>query len=335
MKKIWKIISIILVSIVALTGVLLGGIAAYDSIAFSSFYKEARKEFLIPGLNTNYTPQGLAYSKEKKVFLGSGYDKSNKEGMIYVIDEKSNKSKKVLLSYDNKEYKGHAGGVAIYNDYVFIAESNYIYYLSLNDLLSIEENERVNIKGRFELFVKASFCFTGEGALYVGEFYDKEHGYDTDSSHHIDVSNGTNHAIIVKYILTELIASRFSLLPIEAYSVCDRVQGVAVSPSGKMALSTSWGINNSHIYIHDLNKSKASIKSYSKVNDNKESGVPILLPTYTLDENTLEKDVVAPPMSEDLEYIDGRIYIYNESACNKYIFGKFMRSKNVYSYPMI
>jgi len=37
---------------------------------------------------------------------------------------------------------------------------------------------------------------------------------------------------------------------------------------------------------------------------------------------------------EDLEYIDGRVYINNESATNKYIFGKVTQAKNVYSYPV-
>ena len=33
--------------------------------------------------------------------------------------------------------------------------------------------------------------------------------------------------------------------------------------------------------------------------------------------------ITAPAMSEDLDYANGKFYTNFESACNKYIFGKF------------
>lgn len=333
--SILKLISIILGSIVLIFCLLIGGIASYDAIAFSSFYKEARKEFRIPGLGTGFTPQGLAYSKEEKVFIGSGYDKSNNETILYVINDKDNTSKEVRLTYNNKNYKGHAGGIAIHNDDVFISNGGYVYILSLSDVLKSSATERAVVKNRFKVFVNASFCFAGDDALYVGEFYDAKNGYNTHYSHHVEGKDYDNHALIMKYPYEFVsLGTLTSVQPIPtcAYSVCDRVQGVAISPSGKMALSTSWGLNNSHIYIHNIKDLSGEIKNYKYDKDDKEESLPLY--TYILNSSTLEKDVVAPPMAEELEYIDGRIYIFNESACNKYIFGKFTRAKNVYSYPM-
>ena len=37
-------------------------------------------------------------------------------------------------------------------------------------------------------------------------------------------------------------------------------------------------------------------------------------------------------MSEELVCLDGKIYVFNESACNKYIFGKLTTGFNLYAY---
>ena len=46
------------------------------------------------------------------------------------------------------------------------------------------------------------------------------------------------------------------------------------------------------------------------------------MPLYYFDSTNLVSDLSAPPMSEGIEYHDGRIYISEEAASNKYIFGK-------------
>ena len=61
------------------------------------------------------------------------------------------------------------------------------------------------------------------------------------------------------------------------------------------------------------------------------------VPLYYEDSASLvESDTVeAPPMSEEIVYLDGKIWIMNESACNKYIFGKLTTGNYLYSveYP--
>ena len=57
------------------------------------------------------------------------------------------------------------------------------------------------------------------------------------------------------------------------------------------------------------------------------------IPMIFLDSASLISDVVAPPMAEEILVRDGRIYIMNESASNKYIFGKFTTGSHVYSFP--
>ena len=58
------------------------------------------------------------------------------------------------------------------------------------------------------------------------------------------------------------------------------------------------------------------------------------VPLYYLESSILQKTVKAPPMAEELVYQDGKILIMNESASDKYIFGKLTRGKYVYGYEV-
>ena len=51
-----------------------------------------------------------------------------------------------------------------------------------------------------------------------------------------------------------------------------------------------------------------------------------------LDSQNCEQVIKAPPMAEELVYLDGKIYIMNESASNKYIFGKITSGRYVFAY---
>ena len=51
-----------------------------------------------------------------------------------------------------------------------------------------------------------------------------------------------------------------------------------------------------------------------------------------LDSECLEEHIVAPPMAEQIIYDDGTIYIMNESASLKYLFGNLTSGRYVYGY---
>ena len=56
------------------------------------------------------------------------------------------------------------------------------------------------------------------------------------------------------------------------------------------------------------------------------------VPLVYLDKSNLIDDIIAPPMAEEIIYDNGNIYIMNESACMKYLFGKLTSGSHVYSY---
>ena len=57
------------------------------------------------------------------------------------------------------------------------------------------------------------------------------------------------------------------------------------------------------------------------------------VPLFFLDSTNLVSDIEAPPMTEGIEFHDGRIWVSEESASNKYLFGKLYGAGDVFSLP--
>ena len=81
----------------------------------------------------------------------------------------------------------------------------------------------------------------------------------------------------------------------------------------------------------------SKIKATTLPNSTSEKMIGVAgLPVYSLGATTLVETIVAPPMSEEIVYLDGKIWIMNESASNKYVFGKFTTGNYLFSiqYPL-
>ena len=110
-------------------------------------------------------------------------------------------------------------------------------------------------------------------------------------------------------------------VPVKAYSLPDLVQGMCFA-GGKVYLSTSYAVAFSHIFVYDDAKAEAQ----GEIDGEKGK-----LPLYALDSAALVDDLKFPPMAEEIEILDGRIYTMCESASSKYIFGKLTGGKWCYA----
>ena len=209
------------------------------------------------------------------------------------------------------------------------------------------------------LDIDPAFCFVYDGFLYTGEFH-REEDYQTPDAHHIKTPSGeTNNALMVAYALVanpdnasnnkygiygQFDKDSFGIMPTPdcAFSMPSFVQGVCVAKyeklvDGKMqeveklVLSTSWGLSTSNIYFHDLKE----VLGTTTTDQVLASTYGVEVPLYFVCADNLEKTVEAPPMAEEIVYHDGKIWIMNESACNKYIFGKLTTGNTLFSidYP--
>lgn len=311
MKKVLKIfgktlmfiiIGIILIAIMTLVGLNVAKFFIYDE-----YYASKTDLCTNPGLNDGFVCQGIAVSEENGVILVCGYMKDKSNSRVYVTDFDSNSYYVELTRNGGEKYTGHAGGLAVVGDTVYIANAKKIYSFSLNDVLNAENGGVVDIGSGTAVNTAASFVYADEEFLYVGEYNDGA-SYNIEG-HENETAEGTHYALCTKYSVKDLST------PLASYSIRNYVQGICFTPNGNVVLSTSHGLNDSIYYVYDLDKATDSGKTFD--------GAPL----YYLD--VLEKEIHGPAMSEDLDYYDGKIITLSESASNKYIFGKFFGATKI------
>ncbi|MCR5189573.1 MAG: hypothetical protein K6C97_11615 [Treponema sp.] len=324
MKKIKKILLIIVISLVALFLILLIGMRIYFRAPVSSFYKVSDKAFVIPGTNKGFVSQGLTYSEKDNNFYLTGYMKDHSASPIYIVNKDSKKLiKKVLISNpDGSAFTGHCGGFTIYHNKIYLAggEDCCLYVIDKEGLDKAENGASFAYEDIVSLktdndYIGVAFVTSYDDLLIAGEFY-REPQYPTLPGHEITCADGKNKAFALAFKLDGNKA-----IPEKLYSLPGNVQGMEFS-SDKLYLSTSWGTSISHIYIYDTSK-VTSNSSYKVLGTE--------VPLYILDSTSLEKDIKTPPMSEEIVLIDGKLYQANESASDKYVFGKFTGGKYLYS----
>ncbi len=309
---------IIAVSAIAL---LLTCVRTGEKIAFADFYKQARAEFEIP-TGGGFVGQGLDYLEDENAFITCGYAAvKGKCSMVYYIDEKGKATRTALKNADGSNYTGHTGGIAHYKEYFYITGDDGCDVFALSDLT---EHKSVSVKlGEVKTLLDPAYCNVYGGKFYTGSFY-RAGNYETPDWQRIKTPHGDNNkAVITVFDIDDNAADSFyiSPKPSAVYSTAGLVQGMTFTED-EIVLSTSYGLAASHLLFYG----KSSI-SAGQLTLNGEN-----VPLYYLDGACLKRTVTAPPMSEEIVYLNDRIYIMTESASNKYVFGKFMSGKHLWSW---
>ena len=306
------------------------------TLIFHDFFKDAQKEFITPGLADGFVPQGFTYLPEQKDYLVCGYMADGKSASrIYSIPK--NEPEKAyymeLVTEDGEPYTGHTGGIAVNGNFVFLAndgegEDNCVWVSTVYELYRLEAGESLTLKLSFQPETRAAYCFVEDNYLWVGEFH-RSVDYPTKESHAFTVAGGVEHrALVACYKLNEETELGIdSLTPTRFVSVPDHVQGFARDQYGHFILSTSYGLSKSHFLFYEDVTTQLPDASLT-VND-------IDVPIWYLDEDVLKRDLVCPPMSEEIVIDNNRIYYLTETASKKYIFGNFIRGRHVYSLPLV
>ena len=305
-KKIGKIALIVLISLLALILLAWGGLNLVKFALYGEYYGAKENVCKNPGLGDGFVCQGIAVSEADGRIFVSGYMKDKSASRIYVTDFDSHSYYVELEKANGKPFTGHAGGVAVTGDTLYIANGGKIYMLSVAEVLAAKEGDSISVGEGVEVNSAASFVYTDEQYLYVGEFHDGEN-YTTD--HPYQTADGMYYAIIERYPINDLTA------PDKVYAIRNKVQGACFTPDGKVMLSTSYGLADSVYYIYNESDATPS----GEVLD----GAPV----YYLD--NCERQFKGPAMGEDLDWYDGKVITLNESASDKYIFGKFFFANKI------
>ena len=330
--KWWHLLCIILSSLILLVAIVLLGARLYFRLSVNKYYKASEKGFEIPGLREGFVPQGMHYDERSNCFFITGYMNDGSASPVYLVDNSNGDTVKTvrLLTKNGDIFDGHAGGIAVNGSYVYIAGgADYcLYVYSYFDIVNAEDKSEVKCLGAFSTGteddgIRVSFVTADSGKLYVGEFHDGEK-YKTPDSHKLITKNGDKHSALC--VVYEFSDSEEAILGIDntpkfAYSLPDKVQGMCFR-NGEIYLSTSYGVAFSHIYAYNEDK----LIQQDDISIMGES-----LSLYALDSASLINDMKIAPMSEEIVFVNGKLYTMCESASNKYIFGKFTSAKWCYA----
>ena len=302
----------------------------YFRLPVLDYYRASEKSFRIPGLEDGFVPQGLSYDADAELFFVTGYQKDGTASPVYTVSRTDGTVNRTpLLNADGTSFTGHAGGLSVHGDYVYVAggDDHCVYVFSRDGILSAPA-EGVPCLGSFETAlpdgdgINVAFTTVHDGKLYVGEFF-REQNYPTPESHKITTSSGDfNTALALAYAFTDDSDHPFGLAPVpcEAYSLPGLVQGMCFYGE-TVYLSTSYGLAFSHIYAYDT----AALASQGTI-----AGVPL----YVMDSASLTGAWKLPPMAEEIEVLNGRMYTMCESASQKYFFGKLTGGAWCYATPL-
>ena len=326
MQKAGKIALKVGIIVLAVIAALLLLVKAVDGIAFASFYTNSEIAYATPGVTENYVPQGYDYDEKEKLFLTTGYMSDNTASRVYVIDENGNAYFTALKKADGSAYTGHTGGIVHYGQYAYITGSKGLDVFSYADLLNKETTE-TKLLGTIRTYNDPAHCYIQNGYVFAGSFF-IENDYETPDHERVTTPAGDeNTSIITVFKLDDTKDFCVDPTPRAVISTRRCVQGMCFTDEGKIVLSTSYGLSASQLFVYDPTGLVG--EAYDFVGKDFEfKGIQ----RFYLDSACLVDTITAPPMSEELVFLDNKIYVMSESACNKYIFGKFTSGFNVYAY---
>ncbi len=332
LKKALRGAFMVLIALMLLMLLVLSAFSLGERFMFWSFYSSSEKYDKIPALWDKFVPQGYNKIDGTDIRLACGYMSDGSASRIYVIRDNKDAVCVQMKNSDGSDSKSHTGGIANLGDFVYITGKTGCDVFSLADILD-GDGVATQIFS-VDTINDPAYCLIKDNILFCGSFY-REGNYETPDEHRITTPAGDkNTAIISAYKLDTASGRALSSTPDFVISTQGLVQGMTFIDEKTVALATSYGLAKSHLLIYDIenltNDETALVKWQDDSNSFDVGGKRV--PLFHLDSSCLKKDIIAPPMAEQIFYDNGYIYIMTESASMKYLFGKLTAASYVYGY---
>lgn len=300
-RRLLKAGSVLLVLVLLYLGVC----AALGPLRYRAFYESAEPLGAYRGLNEGFVPQGITQDEASGACFVCGYMDRAKPSRLYVYMPDGSVKRILLQNTDGTAYEGHAGGMTVVGDRVYISNAHKLFLLNKADVLAANDGDILAFRAAVPVPCNASFC-SGDGQyVYVGEYHAK--GYETDETHAMEFGGESFAAMVFAYPVLSDGSLADGAAPTRVFVVPDAVQGFAAD-GNNVYLSRSAGFSPSAIEAYTVDG--ATDGSYSHAGKS--------LPLYVLGKARLAGVVPAPRMSEDLEIRNGRLLVGFESGARKF-----------------
>lgn len=309
------------------------GVNIFVRTTYAGFYQHATRETPIPGTNDGFIVQDLDHLKNG-TWLFSGY-RSSGASPVYLLRADGTTAQITVTRPDGTTYDGHGSGITSNDEYVFLTDDEGLLALDLTAVENASDGATIQATGRRALEFAPAFMNIERDTLYLGNFYHPE-AYETPDHHRMDTPGGDwNPAIMYTYPADTAGPLGYAEKAHCVYSIPARIQGMCITDNDQIVLSQSYGLASSHLLVYDA--SHLPVGTLAAAPDALEDESVTFeadgqeAPLYYLDSLSLKHEVLAPPMSEGIESLEGRIFISCESASDKYLFGKLYGANAVYA----
>ena len=321
-RPFWKTLIKVLLIIIAAAALYVGIRILSVYLRTRDYYAESEKAFLYPELKDGFIPQGIEYDSGSDCFFICGYmSGKDRPSPIYVINRSdgSLRASASMLKADGSVFRGHSGGIAIWDGLVYVAGTyDGLYVFSRDDVLASRDGSFVRALGLFPLTVggekiTSSFVEAHDGILTVGEFRMPVIA-ETGKSHHFRGPSGKmQKAVALNYKLDSSYPLGISPEPFSAYSIPTLAQGIFFE-GDKILVSASIAFFMSKIHVYDSSSLEVC-------------GTFGGLPVYSLDSSAEREVMTLPPMAEEIIVLDNWLYCMGEFAAEKYQIGKLFNAQ--------
>ncbi|MBE6754975.1 MAG: hypothetical protein E7555_00730 [Ruminococcaceae bacterium] len=305
-----------------------------EKMVFSNYNEVSEKFCEIPGLDTDFVPQGLAYSDRLDKVLICGYMNDGGASRIYVIDPVSGECEKYvsLTETDGEEYTGHCGGIAAFEGNAWVVSGKYARRLPLDTLRNAENDASVQFVDKFNSGTRASYINCSNGILWIGEYHKNGDTYVTEESHHLVSPDGEKmNAWTCGYVLESGNpqgfdyngASKEIVTPGYILGTESMCQGFAQLPDGRFVTSISGQIT------------KSELNTYNNVLEKEHDGTVTVgeneVRIWFLDSSERVSSLNALPRSEGVDCYNGKLLMLYESAAQKMLASQIVRTEFIWS----
>ncbi len=302
------------------------GVNIFVKVTYGPFFAQAEREFAIPGIEEGFIPQDLD-CLEDGTWIFSGYMTEGGPSPLYFLKPDGSTGSFQPVRVDGSDYGGHGSGITSDGVHVFLTDDEGILAFDLTDVQAVQDGGLVQATARRSLEFAPAFLNIEEDIMFLGNFYHPG-AYETPEHHRLDTPGGDwNPAVMYAYPASPEAELGYEEQAACVYSIPARIQGMCLADANHLVLSQSYGLNSSHLLVYDLVSAtldETVLPTAVFFADGRE------VPLYYLDTLSLVEDIQAPPMSEGIEWHDGRVFISCESASDKYLFGKIYGCNAVY-----
>ena len=324
-----KKISTAALSVLLVLVLLILAFNVFLNIVFFDFFSGSRDMGELEGISDGFVHQGLDYVDG--TFLTAGYMKEKGPSRIYRTKDGKSLGYTELLKENGDAYTRHAGGITHSGEYLYLAGSTGFDVFPLEDVLNGEPT--TTCLGTVESFNDPAWCTAYGGYIFGGSFAcSDDDSYVPEANEVMTSPDGSvNNSIITIFKLDGNAKLGIDPAPVAVISSGDKVQGACFTEDGNLILSTSWGLTVSKFLFYNL---KDATAEGTAILGKSEDSDGVCVPVYYLDSRTLTYTLKSIPMAEEIVIVDGRMYIMNESASHKYLFGNLIGGRRFYAYEI-